>query len=101
MVGMALILSVASACTAFTVTESKIFLTLRLLITKKSSFFGKLLSCGFCLGFWTSAIIEVILLPNIINIPVLGHIVTWLFMSWLSGAQWAIMNFLFKIAGKD
>jgi hypothetical protein len=99
MLGNIILLSSVSALVSFTVTETDIFLPMREWAKKKSTFFGKMLKCGYCFGFYSSLGLELIYMPNIFDYFV-GYILTWWLIAWLSGAQWAIMNYLFKIADK-
>lgn len=93
-------LSLASAAISYTVADALIFKPLRELVASKSTFFGHLLCCGYCTGYWVSLALEIIFLPNLFNAPFIGHILTWFIMAWLSGFQWVLMCILADKAGK-
>jgi uncharacterized membrane protein (DUF485 family) len=93
-------MSLASACIAYTISEARIFLPLRLWVGKKSDFFCHMISCGFCLGFYVAFTLEIIFQPNLFSIPIIGHLLTSFIISWLSGVQWVIMCILIKKADK-
>lgn len=93
-------LSVASAAISYTVADALIFKPVREWISKKSNFFGHLVCCGYCTGFWVSFILEIIFRPNLFGIPVIGHVLTSFVIAWLSGLQWIIMCILVMKADK-
>jgi len=89
-------LSMVSACISFTVSEAKIFSFLREYAKKRSRFISDLLHCGYCSGFYCSAVLELVFQKDLFNFPIIGHIATWLIISWLSGIQWILMCYMFK-----
>jgi len=99
MLGNIILLSSVSALISFTVTETDIFLPMREWVKKKSTFFGKMLHCFYCFGFYSSLALELIYMPNIFGTFV-GYILTWWLIAWFSGLQALIMNILFKIYDK-
>jgi hypothetical protein len=94
-------LSVVTAAIAFTVSETRIFLPLRNRITSKSNFFGELVTCGYCLGFWISFGLVAIYQPRLFQAWwLLDYFVTALVIAWLSAFQWGFMCWLFRKTGK-
>ena len=99
-----LLLSTVTAAIAFTVTETKVFEPLRIWMKHSSEFFGKLFSCGYCLGYWVSFAILLLGYETPILFPnyhlIFNYIFSWFLIAWLSGFQWIIMCYLFKLVGK-
>ena len=50
----------ASCGVTFIITYSSIFEPIRTFIEKRSDFFGELLSCPMCAGFWVGIVISVL-----------------------------------------
>ena len=96
-----ILLSIATACISYTVTEAAVFRSFRAWIGLERKFIGKLIHCGFCFGFWVAAVMEYVFIPQLFSIwyPV-GYVLTALVIAWLSAFQWAIMCCLMKYAGK-
>ena len=94
-------LSLVTASISFTVTETKLFKTMRELIKSKNDFLGDLVSCGYCFGHWVSFALTIIYKPRIFRSwKILDYFLTSLVIAWLSGIQWIIMNWLMKTVGK-
>ena len=94
-------LSVVTAAISTTITETRLFLPLRKWIRLKSDFFGDLISCGYCLGFWIAFGLVAVYQPRLFYVWwLLDYFVTALAIAWLSAFQWCLMCWLFKITGK-
>lgn len=86
---------------SFTITETKVFAPLRQWLKKKSTFFGDLFSCGYCLGHWITLVLVVLFKPRLFQSWwLLDYTLTALVIAWVAGFQWALMCWLFKITGK-
>ncbi len=98
---MILYLSFAAASISFTVTESKLFLRVREWMKKKNTFFGELLSCGYCFGHWVALALVAVYRPRLFHVwwP-LDYFLTALVIAWLAGFQWALICWLMEKAGK-
>lgn len=94
-------LSFITASLSFSVTETKIFLPLREWVKGKSSFFGELISCGYCFGHWVAFALVVIYQPKLFNSWwLLDYFLTAIVIAWLSGIQWSTMCWIMEKAGK-
>jgi hypothetical protein len=94
-------LSVVTAAISFTVTETKLFRPVRDWLKGKYMFWGDLISCGYCLGFWVAFGLEAIYQPRLFRIcGLLDYFLTAVVIAWLAGYQWVLMCWLFKKAGK-
>ena len=60
-------LSFVPAAISFTVAETKLFKPLREWTIKRSSFFGELLSCGYCFGHWIAFAFVAFFRPRFLN----------------------------------
>ena len=94
-------LSLVTTSIAFTVSESKLFLSLRNWFLQKIPILGKLFSCGYCLGYWLAFGLVIVYRPRLFNSwwP-LDYFLTALVIAWLSGIQWAAMCCLMEKGGK-
>lgn len=96
-----LMLTLATASIAFTVTETKIFLSTREAIKKRSAFFGDLVSCGYCFGHWVAFALVAIYRPRLFQAWwLLDFFLTALVIAWLSAFQWALLCWLMDRIGK-
>jgi len=97
-----LLLSIVTASIAFTVSETVVFRTFRETVTRRSSWFGKLFSCGYCLGHWIALGLVAAYRPRVFFSPVavLDFGLTVLLVAWAAAFQWIILVILFKVAGK-
>jgi hypothetical protein len=87
----------ASGIISFTIADMGIFERLRT-FANRSKFFGKLIHCHYCLGFYISAIICIIYKPNLINqISVVDQILTYFIVCGISGVCGLIFKVLFWI----
>ena len=94
-------LSLVTASISFTISEAKIFLPLREWTKKKSTFFGNLLSCGYCFGHWVAFLLVAIYRPRLFEFWwLLDYFLTALLISWLSAFQWIMMCWLMDKSGK-
>ena len=94
-------LSIVCAAISFTVTETKIFKPLREWLKKKSTFFGDLLSCGYCFGHWVAFALVAVYQPKLFQSWwLLDYFLTALVIAWFSAFQWAIMCWLMEKTGK-
>jgi hypothetical protein len=93
-------LSMVTACLSYTVTETRFFEPVRKLV-KEVPFFGKLLSCGYCLGHWIAFVLTAIYLPRLFSFwwP-LDYFLTAVAVAWLAGVQWGIMSLIMLKADK-
>ncbi|MCP4687849.1 MAG: DUF1360 domain-containing protein [Desulfobacterales bacterium] len=96
-----LYLSFVTASVSFTFSETSLFAPPRKWIRGKSSFIGKLISCGYCLGHWIAFVLVAIYRPRLFSTwPPLDYILTALVIAWLGAFQWAVMCWLIKKTGK-
>ncbi len=95
------LLSLANASLAFTISETKLFAPLRTWVGLRSTFFGKLIACGFCLGHWTALALVLVYRARLLERwwP-LDYFLSTLVIAWLSGLQWALMCWLLHQTGK-
>jgi hypothetical protein len=95
------LLSCVTAWIAFTLSEAAVFESAREWAKSRSRWLGKLLGCGYCLGFWIALALETIYQPRVLRSwwP-LDHLLTALVIAWLAGAWWAVMCWLTRAAGK-
>lgn len=95
------LLSLANAAIAFTITEAKIFLPLRERAKAVGRWIGELFSCGYCLGFWSAFALTVICRPHLFAVwPPLDLFLTSFVIAWLSAFQWVTLCWLMRITGK-
>jgi hypothetical protein len=88
-------LSFVTACISFTVTETKIFKSLREWLNKKSAFLGELFTCGYCFGHWVAFALVAIYKPKLFEVWwLLDYFFTALVIAWFSAIQWALMCWL-------
>jgi hypothetical protein len=99
--GTVLYLSFVAASICFAVTETRLFQQFREEIKIRNIFFGKLVSCGYCLGYWVSGGLVVIYTPRLTRVwwP-LDYLLSVLIIAWLSAFQWILMCCLMQKAGK-
>jgi hypothetical protein len=94
-----LYLSLATASISFTVTETKIFSSLREWLRVKSTIMGDLFSCGYCLGYWVAFGLTAIYQPRLFQtLRWLDYFLTALVIAWIAACQWAVMCWLMKKA---
>jgi hypothetical protein len=80
------------ASISFTVTETKIFKSLREWMIQKNTFFGELLSCGYCFGHWVAFAMVAVYRPKLFKFCwLLDYFFTALVIAWLSAFQWVVM----------
>ena len=96
-----ILLSIVTATISFTVTEAAVFKPLRTWAKSNSKFFGKLIHCGYCFGFWVAALMEFTFKLHLFDTYLfLDQFLTTLVIMWLSGFQWVLMCCLMKFADK-
>lgn len=96
-----LALAVVNAAIAFTVAETKLFRGLREWVRVKSGFLGELVSCGYCLGFWSAFALVAVYQPRLFHAAwILDLFLTAFVVAWLSAFQWVVMCWLMRQAGK-
>jgi hypothetical protein len=101
MMRLVILLSVATASISFTVAETQLFEPLREWIKGKSSFFGELFLCGYCLGHWIAFVLVAIYKPRLFDFWwLLDYFLTALVIAWIAAFQWMVMCWLFRKAGK-
>ncbi len=94
-------LSLVTASISFTVTETKLFKSVRERIYVWNSFLGELFSCGYCLGHWVALGLVIVYRPRLFNdLFLLDYFLTSLVVAWLSGFQWVLMCWVMDKAGK-
>ncbi len=97
----AVLLSVATAFLAFTVSETVLFAPMREWLKGRSTWLGKLLSCGYCIGFWIAVVLVAIYRPRLFDRwLLLDLLLTAFVIAWLSAFQWAALCWLTDRAGK-
>lgn len=95
------LLSLATASIAFGVSESKLLRPLREWVTRRSRFWGEMISCGYCLGHWAAFVLVVIYRPRLFAAWwVLDYFLTLLIVAWLAAFQWIVLCWLMQNAGK-
>lgn len=84
----ALLLSCVVASVSFFVSHSQLLAKPRKWVWYKSTFFGMLVDCCYCLGHWVAAAVLVLLPVRLFGIggPV-DYVLTWLVIAWLAGIQ--------------
>lgn len=83
MAGLAgLVIAVAVAAAALTITRATVFKPLRLWIKGKNAFIGELFSCPYCMSHWISLIAVLVLKPRIVvsDVPIADYIVSIFFI---------------------
>ena len=94
-------LSLVTAALSFTVAETKLFAPARQWFDRKSSFFGGLISCGYCLGHWIALGLVIVYRPRLFDLWVpLDFLLTVLAVAWLSALQWCLLCVMVEKAGK-
>jgi hypothetical protein len=94
-------LSFVTASLSFTVTETRVFMPFREWVKKRNSSLGKLLSCGYCFGYWVALALVAIYRPKIFDSWwLLDYFFTALVIAWLGAFQWIVMCWLMEKVGK-
>ena len=97
----AVLLSVATASLAFTVTETALFAPLREWIKRRSRWLGKLFSCGYCLGWWIALMLVILYQPRLLHRWwLLDYFLTAAVIAWLAAFQWIALCWLMDRVGK-
>lgn len=84
----AILLSMVVASVSFFFAHSQLAGTARAWVLKRSSFFGMLVECPYCLGHWL-AVIALLLFPiRLFGVvwPV-DYLLTWFVIAWMAGLQ--------------
>ena len=90
-----------TASVSFTVTETKLFLPIREWIKAKNSYFGELISCGYCFGHWLAfALVAVYRSKLSESWWLLDYFLTAIIITWMSAFQWILMCWLMDKAAK-
>src|SRR5512136_928460 len=88
-------LILVTASISFVISEAKVFLPFRDWMKKRSSFFGELFCCGYCLGHWVAFALVAIYRPRIFSSWWLfDYFLTALVMAWLSAFQYVLLCWL-------
>ena len=96
-----ILLSLVTAWIAFTICESVLLAPLRQWVMRKNSWLGKLISCGYCTGFWVAVGLELIYRPRLFNgWWMLDYLLTVLVIAWLSAFQWILLCLLMDLLKK-
>ena len=94
-------LSFVTASISFTVAETKLFKPLREWTSKRNTYFGELISCGYCFGNWVAFALVAMFRPKLFESWwFLDYFLTALVISWLGTFQWVVMCWLMKKAEK-
>jgi hypothetical protein len=93
------LLSLVTASMSFTVTETKVFASLREWTKVRSRFVGELISCGYCFGHWIAFALVAVFQPRLFQSWwLLDYFLTALVIAWLAAFQWIMMCWLMKKA---
>ena len=90
-------IGIAVAWLSVTVSDSRVFAPAREFVGRKSEFFGALVKCGYCTGFWLSLALTPLLLRDR-GIPEL--LVSVVQVAFVGALGWASVVGLMKFAGK-
>lgn len=95
------LLSLVTASVAFTISEAQVFAGIRERMKGFNPWFGKLVSCSYCLGYWVAFALVAIYRPKLFDAwwP-LDYFFTALVIAWLSAFQWAVLCWLMEKAGR-
>jgi hypothetical protein len=97
----AALLSLVTACIAFTVSETALFAPLRERLRARLPWLGKLISCGYCLGCWVAFGLTAIYRPRLfVAWEPLDLLLTALAIAWFAAFQWAALCWLLAQTGK-
>lgn len=100
-IGRALLLSLVTACIAFTVSETALFAPWRERLRARRPWLGKLVSCGYCLGCWIAFGVTAIYRPRLfVAWEPLDLLLTAFAIAWLAAFQWALLSWLLAQTGK-
>ena len=92
-------LSLVTASISFTVTEAKLFSSLRNWLRLKNAILGDLFSCGYCVGYWVGFGLTAIYQPRLFQTWLwLDYFLTALVIAWIAAFQWGVMCWLVKKA---
>ena len=99
---LVLLLSAATACVAFTISETVLFEGFREFVRERSAWLGKLFSCGYCLGHWVALGLVAAYRPRLFFSmwAVLDYGLTVLLVAWAAAFQWVALAILFRTGGK-
>lgn len=101
MLGEVALLSMITGFLAFSVSETRLLGPLRDWVAARSAWLGKLISCGFCTGFWFAVALEAIYRPRLFQAwQPLDLALTAFVIAWLAAFQWAALCWLMDRAGK-
>ena len=90
-------LGIAVAWLSVTVSDSRVFAPAREFVARKSAFFGSLVKCGYCTGFWLSVALSAVLLCDR-GIP--EFLLAVVQVAFVGALGWASVVGLMKVAGK-
>jgi len=95
-----LLLTLVTASISYTVTETKLFKSLREWAGRRLPK-GEVLSCGYCFGHWVAFVLVAIYHPRLFDMwwP-LDYFLTALVIAWVSGIQWVSMCYIMQKTGK-
>ncbi|MDH3524507.1 MAG: DUF1360 domain-containing protein [Acidobacteriota bacterium] len=95
------LLSSVTGFLAFSVSETKLLAPFREWLAARSAPLGKLVSCGFCTGFWVAVALEAIYRPRLFHAwRPLDLALTAFVIAWLAAFQWLALCWLMDRAGK-
>ena len=96
-----ILLSMVCACISYTITESYLFKSFRDHAKVDSVWYGKLVSCAYCLGHWIALVLVSICRVNVFEYSwIIGVPLTIFLIAWLSGFQCVIFCILVEKADK-
>lgn len=84
----AVLLSIVVASISFFATHSQLCGPLRAWLLKRSTFFGMLVECPYCLGHWVAVALILAFPVRLFGISWLAdYLLTWQVISWMAGLQ--------------
>src|SRR5262245_57724752 len=96
-----LLLSLATASIAFTVSETVLLEQLRSVARRRSPILGAFITCGYCVGQWVAFGLVAIYQPRLfVCWRPLDYVVTSLIVAWLATFQWIVASRLVRLCGK-
>ena len=99
--GLAAVLSLVTGWVAFTLSEAALFAPARASLASWNPWLGKLVNCGYCLGFWVAVCLVAVYQTRLFHAwwP-LDYLLTALVVAWLAAFQWALLCWLVQLTGK-
>lgn len=93
MIKETVLLSVGTAAVSYFIAQAELLDRPRSWLTAKSSLFGKLIGCGYCLSHWIAAALVVACDVRLFGMPwPLDYALTILAVAWVASFQYATMD---------